>query len=186
MTLEALLQPEALDELLLQAYGARWVSDYRPVLASQWSKYYFMCLWGRTLSVGFGDGTMWDSIRIVVGNRGLPESVEWQKGGSDLAFDDVVEQHLRPLIKRFARLADVPAAVLWSNAGDALEQVFRGLLDMSPLPAVLTRRQLAGGSPNPLYGTVHYLADGTRKVRACCLAYRVPGIGHCQHCPLQN
>lgn len=189
-TSEALLEPSTFSELLLCAYGPKWLREYPQVLASQWSKYYFMCLWATTLNMPVGASVAWESARIHIGPRGLPEAFEWRDEELDVPvkdlFDAVVERHLAPWIKRFSPLTKVSAGLLWSNAGDALEQAFQQASPNSLGWAAMTRPLLANGNCNPLHDTVRYRPDGIRQVRVCCLAYRVPGIGHCAHCPLEK
>ncbi|MCS5515873.1 hypothetical protein NWF32_13810 [Pseudomonas qingdaonensis] len=49
MRLAELLRPDAFDALLLGLYGPELMPAQRPVLVSQWSKYYFAVLWRAAL-----------------------------------------------------------------------------------------------------------------------------------------
>lgn len=183
MTLDELLQAPALDVLLLQMYGPRLVASYPSVVVSQWTKYYFMCFWQSVLNAWPESSARWESVRISVDPRGLPSAIELGLPGHDETLDELIEFNLRPLIRRFAKFAKLPAGVFWSNAGDALEQALQSASGRRE-QTLWRQRRLASGARNPLHGTVRYLPDGIRKVRICCRAWQVPGVGHCEHCPL--
>ena len=186
MTLDELLQPDTLDALLLQAYGAQLFAEHRPVLVSQWSKFYFMCFWPTVLRNCPMRSGAWESVRLSVGPGGLPDVIELRGDSTGNAVHELVELNLRQLAKGFSAHGQVPVAVFWSNAGDALEQALRSHTPCHWAQGLLSARSLASGLRNPLHATVRYLPDGQRQVRACCLAWQVPGIGHCEHCPLHS
>ncbi|MCY1408682.1 Ferric iron reductase protein FhuF [compost metagenome] len=187
--LAEMLQPARLDYSLLQLYGPALMPRHLPVLVSQWSKYYFMQFWpallvprllhGWALPLGFAE------VTVALDERGLPMALKPVAAGvaGDCALEPVIAANLRPLITALSAYGGVPAAVLWGNAGDYLEQCIGALqarvnADLAPAWRLLTT---AGG---PIHEAVRYLEDGRRQRRSCCLSYRVEGIGHCEQCPL--
>ena len=186
MTLDELLQATTLDALLLRMYGQPLCAAYHPVLVSQWSKYYFMCFWPCVLQGWPEHSAAWQSVRVTLSDRGLPASMRLLDVGSSSCAEQLLDDHLRPLIERLARYAKVPPGVFWSNAGDALEQALPAFAEARWAHALLTPGEAARPRRDSLQGTVNYTSSGQRRVRACCLACQVPGIGHCAHCPLQD
>lgn len=166
---DELFEPQAFHGLLLALYGSELMPAQLPVLVSQWSKYYFMLLWREALA---GRAPDWsDRLLIALDERGLPVAYGADDGRRGLA--EVIDAHLPPLIERLARLGGVPAAVLWGNAGDCLEQVAG--------EAVKPWLQDPG---SPLFAAVGEDVAGRRRRRTCCLSYKVEWVGHCEHCPL--
>lgn len=169
LTLAELFTAQRFDALLLGLYGPQLMPAQRPVLVSQWSKYYFSLLWREALA---GQAPLL-AATLALDGRGLPVAVSAQVMGAGVV--EVLEQHLPWVVARLATLGDVPAAVLWGNAGDCLEQL------AGEQPVV---RQLLETPGNPLYAAVRYDAQGRRVRRTCCLSYKVAWVGPCEHCPL--
>lgn len=186
MTLDELTGDGVLDALLLRMYGPHLFDEHHSVLVSQWSKYYFMLLWKSALRRWPSASMAWESACLHVGKGGLPERLELLGEARNDLFDELVPGHLSPLITFFSALAKTPAGVFWSNAGDALDQALQRISQEHSLSSLLVARQLPGGQANPLRYAVHRRPDGRRTVRACCLAWQVPGIGYCEHCPLSK
>lgn len=199
VSLPELLQPRVLDQLLLRIYGSELMPAHKPVLVSQWSKYYLMHWLPVMLVSQLGHG--WDlplllrEVGLVLDERGLPVAIRFfeagEPGDAQASLEPWIASNLRPFVDILSRYGDMPAAVLWGNAGDYLEQGLRdierlGMVDPGPGQAMLSTRKLADGRPNPLYAPVRYLGDGRRERRSCCLAYQVENIGHCQSCPLAH
>jgi len=196
VSLPELLQPRVLDQLLLRIYGQALMAEHKPVLVSQWSKYYFMHWLPIMLVSQLAHG--WDlpllprETGLVLDERGVPLAVrffeEGEEGDAQASLEPWIASNLRPFIEALSAYGQVPAAMLWGNAGDYLELNVRrlqrqGLKTLAPAEALLSMRKLADGRPNPLYQPVLYLGDGRRQRRSCCLAWQVEGIGHCEHCP---
>lgn len=169
VALADLLAPGYFRGLLLALYGAELMPAQLPVLVSQWSKYYFAVLWPAALN-GRAPSVI-DEVGVELDERGLP--LAFAPGSGDLQA--VVEGHVRPLIQRLAALGEVPAAVLWGNAGDCLEL----LVNQYP-----SARFLLESPASPLFAAVRHAPDGRRVRRTCCLSYKVDWVGHCAHCPL--
>jgi ferric iron reductase protein FhuF len=197
-TLPQLLQPARLDELLLQIYGPELMPSHKPVLVSQWSKYYFMhwlpALLVSQLAYGWYLPLQLDEIGLLLDERGLPQAIRLldagEAGDADESLEPWVQANLRPFIERLSAYGEVPASVLWGNAGDYLEVNVRRLqaqgLNVAPALALLESRKSSDGRANPLYAPVRYQADGKRERRTCCLAYKVEWVGPCEHCPLHT
>jgi len=190
------LQAAELDAALLRIYGQPLFDEQKPVLVSQWSKYFFMHWWPAILVTQLVRGwylpLQLDQLGLVLNERGLPLGVklleEGEPGEADESLEPVVQASLRPFIERLSAYGEVPTAVLWGNAGDYLEQATVRLqalgVAVGPALALLHSRKAADGRGNPLYEPVRYLPDGKRQRRSCCLAYKVGWVGHCEHCPL--
>lgn len=169
LTRDALFESQTFHGLLLALYGPELMPAQLPVLVSQWSKYYFMLLWREALA---GRAPRWSAeLRVELDARGLPAAYGAGDGLNGLA--EVIDAHLPPLIERLARLGGVPAAVLWGNAGDCLEQV-----------AGDAAKPWLQDLDSPLFAAVGEDAAGRRRRRTCCLSYKVEWVGHCEHCPL--
>lgn len=199
VSLPELLQPQVLDQLLLKIYGADLMPSHKPVLVSQWSKYYFMHWLPVMLVSQLGHG--WDlpllprETGLVLDERGVPLAVrffgEGEEGDPQASLEPWIASNLRPVIEALSEYGEVAPAVLWGNAGDYLELNLRrlqrlGLHAQGPAETLLGTRKLADGRANPLYQPVRYRGDGRRERRSCCLAWQVEGIGYCEQCPTQR
>ncbi|WP_433885104.1 (2Fe-2S)-binding protein [Pseudomonas vranovensis] len=172
ITLQALLDEARFDALLLALYGPELMPAQRPVLVSQWSKYYFALVW-RTLREG-ASLAAFSQASLLLDERGLPLALI----ADGAPCQDLLAEHLQPLVVRLAERGALAAAVLWGNAGDCLDQLLQGRGDSSGLQVLLS----TPGSP--LYAAVNLDARGRRRRRTCCLSYKVDWVGHCEHCPL--
>lgn len=176
LPVEQVLQAVRFESLLLELYGPALMPAQRPVLVSQWSKYYFAVVWQALLE---GKGLpVFAATEVNLDSRGLPLAL----GGQGVRCDGIeaaLEHHLQPVVLRLAALGAVAPAVLWGNAGDCLDQALqRAEGDGGGLGRLLT-------SPDsPLYAAVSVDALGRRCRRTCCLSYKVDWVGHCEHCPL--
>jgi ferric iron reductase protein FhuF len=188
------LQPESLDALLLNIYGPELMPAQRPVLVSQWSKYYFMQLIPPVVVASLvfdrhGLLTL-DQVSVALDERGLPAGVKLPMG-EGRSLTGLVDENLRPFIEMLSAYGEVPSAVLWGNAGDYLESCLlrlRSLTDIS-LDAgygLLRDRRLHDGQRNPLFNAISYVGEPVRrKRRTCCLSYQVEWVGRCEHCPVE-
>jgi len=190
-----LLQPEKLDQMLMQTYGPELMPRHLPVLVSQWSKYYFMHLIPLVVVAVLVQGWCWplalEGIGVSLDSRGLPDGVKLPEQGAAVAvesFDGLLDHNLQPVIESLSAYSGVGGGVLWGNAGDYLETCLRQLADVSDVPldagyALLRNKQRSDGRRNPLFNAITY-PDQRRQRRSCCLSYQVEWIGHCEHCPL--
>lgn len=197
VALPALLQKRVLDQLLTRIYGAAMLDEHKPVLVSQWSKYYFMHWLPAMLVSQLAHG--WDlplllrETGLILDERGVPLAVRFfeagEEGDAQASLEPWIASNLRPFIDALSQYGEVPPAVLWGNAGDYLESSVRrlqqmGLRNLAPAEGLMSQRKLADGRANPLYQPVRYLGDGRRERRHCCLARQVTDVPPCEHCPL--
>jgi len=171
LTLAELFTAQRFDAVLLGLYGPELMPAQRPVLVSQWSKYCFSLLWREALR-GRAPRQV-EALMLELDVRGLPVAVSALVPGAGVVA--VLEHHLPWVVARLAALGGVPAAVLWGNAADCLDQL------AGEQPVV---RQLFETPGNPLYAAISHDAWGRRVRRTCCLSYKVAWVGHCEHCPL--
>ncbi|WP_249684256.1 siderophore-iron reductase FhuF [Pseudomonas sp. RC2C2] len=175
IALPVLLDEARFDALLLALYGPQLMPAQRPVLVSQWSKYYFALVWrmvreGQPLSA-------FSATAVKVDARGLPVALV-AEGVACQGLQAVMAAHLQPVVARMVVLGAVPPAVLWGNAGDCLDQALQGISDNTGLQVLLE----TPGSP--LFAAISQDSAGRRRRRTCCLSYKVDWVGHCEHCPL--
>ena len=190
-----LLQAPVMDEILLRIYGAQWLASDRPVLISQFSRYYFMHWLPAMLVIQLAHGWFLPlepgAVGLVFDERGQPTAMKMleagEPGDAGASLEPWIAVNMRPLVEWLSADGGVPPAVLWGNAGDIFERTVRrlqglGLRQVEPALALLEIRKLADGRPNPLYAPVKYVGDGRRVRRSCCLAYKL--VGPCEDCPL--
>ncbi|MBD8491522.1 siderophore-iron reductase FhuF [Pseudomonas syringae] len=204
--LPALLRAERLEALLEGVYGAALMASHKPVLVSQWAKYYFMHLIPPVLAADLAHGWHWPlalaDIALALDERGVPVGLQFLQPGAFRPavaqapwqrFAALFDDNLQPFIEALSAYGPLPRAVLWSSAGDTLEQCLRHLERIDPALAqdgwpLLRHRRRSEGRANPLFNAVTHVpqADGTlrRQRRSCCLSYQVQWVGRCEHCPL--
>jgi ferric iron reductase protein FhuF len=196
--LPALLQAEALDALLLNIYGPTLMPSQRPVLVSQWSKYYFMQVIPPVLVASLVQGWRWplqlDQIALALDERGVPVGIRFLGAGAvgegEPDFAGLLDDNLQPFIDALSHYGDVPSAVLWGNAGDYLESCLIQLSAVTDVPlsagfTLLRSKALSDGRRNPLYNAIRYVGESARRQRRnCCLSHRVEWVGRCEHCPV--
>ena len=201
--LTELLRDEGLDRLLLKVYGPELMKDQLPVLVSQWMKYYAMQLIPPVVVASLAHGAGWplglDRLSFALHERGYLDGVRFEGAVMPAPISDDPFERFAPLlenlqlvIERLSDYGDVPATVLWGNAGDYLETCLRQLSAAGDVSVVagyglLRERLRPDGRRNPLFNTVSYIEkDGqtVRQRRTCCLSYRVEWVGRCEHCPL--
>jgi ferric iron reductase protein FhuF len=202
-SLTELLRDEGLDRLLLKVYGLELMKDQLPVLVSQWMKYYAMQLIPPVVVASLAHGAGWplelDRLSFALHERGYLDGVRFHGHVMEVSVSDNPFERFAPLlgnlqevIDRLSAYGDVPAAVLWGNAGDYLETCLRQLSAASDVSvvaghALLRERLRPDGRRNPLFNAVSYIErDGqrVRQRRTCCLSHRVEWVGRCEHCPL--
>lgn len=201
--LTELLRDEALDRLLLKVYGPELVREQLPVLVSQWMKYYAVQLIPPVVVASLAHGMGWplglDRLSFALHERGVLDGVRFEGAVTQVPVSDNPFERFAPLlgnlqrvIDRLSAYGDVPAAVLWGNAGDYLETCLRQLSAASDVAlgagyGLLRERLRPDGRRNPLFQSVSYIernGQTVRQRRTCCLSHRVEWVGRCEHCPL--
>lgn len=176
LRVQQLLQTARFEPLLLELYGPELMPAQRPVLVSQWSKYYFATVWQRLLS---GSSLpVFDAAEVTLDNRGLPQALGGQ-GAACQGLEAIMASHLQPLVAHLAVLGALMPRVLWGNAGDCLDQALQHADGAHPELA-----RLLTSPDSPLYAAVSLDASGRRRRSSCCLSYKVQWVGHCEYCPL--
>jgi ferric iron reductase protein FhuF len=208
LSADLFFQPETfsafVDELL-----ARYKTDERLALVSLWSKWYFSTflapvmaanlLLQRALPIALRD------VGLKLGDDARPQALHLRDAGQPLPectaferFQTLIEQHLEPVIETLASVSRASPRLFWSNAGNTFEFVTTRI-DLHPLanpdstlPAreILSARLRPDGRRNPLFAPVRYHDIGEdepqRLRRICCIRYRLPGVGYCSSCPLDE
>lgn len=188
---------------------ARYKTDERLALVSLWSKWYFSTflapvmaanlLQQRELPLALAD------VGLKLGDDARPQALHLRDEGQILPpctaferFHTLVECHLEPVIGILASVSRASPRLFWSNAANTFEFVttrieLHPLADISStLPAreILTARLRPDGRRNPLFAPVRYQDIGEdepqRLRRICCIRYRLPGVGYCSSCPLDE
>ena len=198
-----LLQPVTLDRLLLRVYGPELMPEKRPVLVSQFAKYYFMQFIAPVVVASLVDDVSWplglDEVAFAVSERGLLDGVRFLGDSfsvvpsSDpfMRFGPLVA-HVQSVIDALSAYGGVGASVFWSSAGDYLETCLRRLEAVSDVSlesgyGLLREHLQPDGRRNPLFNTITYIERPPRRQRrSCCLSYQVEWVGRCEHCPLQG
>lgn len=200
----ALLDRDVLADRL-RSFAAPYREPEMRAVATQWSKQHFArllvpffganLLLGRALPVDLG------AISVSAGPDGrtirflTDPASERASGTGRSRFDAVVEGHLRPLIDGLSRASSLSPRVLWSNAGNLVEQVVRTIErapeadpdGMSAARDLLGDRPAEGQGPSPLASPVRYLGEPPRRVRrVCCLRYLIAELTLCGTCPIQR
>jgi len=210
MPLQQLLQDDVLLGDMMARYGRHWRSDDQRAVASAWSLNYFAALLPpavaassvlhRTLPLGI------DDTRILLNEQGavrllcLPDDgVVVQNADAQERYQQLVWEHLAPIIGRLAQAFRSSPRVLWGNTIRRIRATLVAA-EQFPLPKnrlrdIVADRQFLLNQPawpdgraNPLHHKGDALAAQTpqRKYlhRNCCLYYRLPDEGYCGACPL--
>jgi len=202
-----LFEPAHFDDLIDRLALSYPDADRRAV-TSMWTLYYFslltivpIVLWQRKRHILPLDmGTM--SV-VVSKASGLPEafllpSAGIAAAGSTVfeALDAMVNRHMAPAIAFLKSHCRVSVRMLWCNAAGYMDWVLR---ELSPAGGegsgfeLFTEPKLAGGEPNPFWGTISRIPDPENQAaeisrrKVCCLRYRLPQVGGCgAACPIRE
>ncbi|WP_053154127.1 siderophore-iron reductase FhuF [Pseudomonas sp. Pf153] len=187
----------------------RYKTDERLALVSLWSKWYFSTFLAPVMAANLLQH--WDlplalgDTGIQLGNDARPQALHLSHAGHPLPpgtaferFHTLIEDHLEPVIETLVSASRASPRLFWSNAGNTFEFV-TSRIDLHPLanahstaPAreILNARLRPNGRRNPLFAPVHYQEIGEdepqRLRRICCIRYRLPGVGYCSSCPLDE
>ncbi|WP_332302870.1 siderophore-iron reductase FhuF [Rhizobium sp. GR12] len=199
-----LTQPGRLSAIL-ERFSTFYQQPEPRAVASQWSKIYFSKLivpsvaaslmldWRLALDV--------DETGVILDELGRPEAFCLRHAGlaitprtAEERFSFVIDAHIAPVISAIARVSGLSRKVLWSNAGNIVENVLSYCEKSAPAKisveqarVLLGARRLSDGEANPLFEPVRYPElDGAkvRKRRVCCIRYLIPSLAYCKTCPL--
>jgi ferric iron reductase protein FhuF len=195
--------PDALAALTRDYPGAP-----RRAQVSQWAKHYFRLLLPPAIAaalLGLQLPLALDRVGLRLDADGLPGGLELDHLGeplpTDTSLQDVYQellwQHLAPLIDRLAEHGKLSRRVLWNSAGNLIEHLLRHFVDEGHPEAqahgdwLFGQRRLDDGSANPLWQPVRYVdsflppvPSPVRLRRLCCLRYELAGEVCCATCPL--
>ena len=219
-----LMQPDRLSAIL-EKFSTCYQKPERRAVASQWSKIYFSKLivpsvaaalmldWRLPLDLGV--------TGITLDEFGRPGAFCLTHAGLAIAaqtaverFSFVIDAHIAPVIGAIAGASGLSQKVLWSNAGNIVENVVSYSEKSAPAKKsveqarlLLRARRLSSGEPNPLFEPVRYThtcetqvrkrrvccmpytadrfyAEPERLRRVCCIRYLIPSLAYCKTCPL--
>jgi len=202
-----IFDPDRLDSIL-KSFAKRYEEPETRAVASQWSKLYFSRLilpsaaaailfdWQLQLDISHmyvaldSDG---GSIRFGLPSKGNRTAIKNPRE----RFSFLVDAHLHQVIPVLSDVSGLPRKVLWSNAGNILENVVQRSASIlgsehfgvSDGHHYLAERRFENGKTNPLFEPVRYIDnDGEiqRKRRICCLRYFIPSLSVCKTCPLEK
>jgi ferric iron reductase protein FhuF len=194
-------------EALLQRYARLYSNPDSIAVATQWSKWHFslllppavaaMIVAQHELPLALVD------TAIILSEDGRAEVFRLSGPSHGIDANDVsdclrrlIDGHLAPLIATLAVVSKAPEKVLWSNAGNVLENVLKecgtwipcGHPILANANRLLAQRSHADGTRNCLFEPVRYVVQGNeniRKRKVCCLRYRIPSLNLCKSCPLK-
>jgi ferric iron reductase protein FhuF len=202
-----IFNPDHLDSIL-KRFAKRYQEPDHRAVASQWSKLYFSRLilptaaaavlfdWQLQLDLSNMRIAMDDdggNIRFGLQSKGIQGTIK----NSGERFSFLADAHLRHVIPVLSDAGGLPQKVLWSNAGNILENVMqRSAALLGPEHHgvqdgrnYLKTRRFEDGSLNPLFEPVRYIehhGEVQRKRRICCLRYFIPALSVCKTCPLEK
>jgi ferric iron reductase protein FhuF len=201
--LDALLRDDArLDALLDQAARRRGGADPRAV-ASAWTLDYFAALLPSAVVAAsvlqHRLPLAPHQVRLLHDADGRLRHICLAGAGADAAgtgtearYEELVWQHLDPLVGGVARRARLAPRVLWSNALRRMDAIFKragalphhsGIL-VADRALLIARPAWSDGRDNPLHYAPAKAAAAAGAHRNCCLYHRLPGQTFCAACPL--
>lgn len=175
-------------------------------VATQWSKWHFSRLLtpviAASLAADWQLPLALDEIGIVLSpdSRTLAVRVAHEGGRQSFAdaeerFALLIDGHLAPLIAALAQASGLPRKVLWSNAGNVVENTIQDCAALlgeahpaiKQARALLSARNRPDGRRNELFAPVAYVGEESqRRRRICCLRYRMASLPLCKTCPLDE
>lgn len=201
--LDALLRDDTLLDTLLSQAARRWDGAEARAVASAWTLDYFAAL---LPSVVVAASVLQQRLPLAPHQVGVQHDADGRLrhiflagtisnaagAGAEARYEELVWEHLDPLISRIARRVRLAPRVLWSNALRRMDNVFQQAGAHLPRPdSLLADRALLIASPswsdgrdNPLYYAPEKAATGAH--RNCCLYHRLPGETFCDRCPLSS
>ncbi|WP_082571861.1 siderophore-iron reductase FhuF [Ensifer sp. Root142] len=202
VSLDSILKPgpiaNALDGLL-----QRWGPGDRRAAASLWTQGYFGRLLRPVIAYGLVHD-IWFSLElsdIYVGLSDLETPVRFVlKRAAPAPVSEhlgrIVEDNVKPLIVRMARVTATSERVHWSNASYTLCRAcghVRDLWQQETMPADVAVRlremEMHMSAVHPLFRLTHMVPDAARGIclqrKVCCIRYKLDGLKKCgTACPI--
>lgn len=196
--------------ILLQHYLAAHAQDAsqphtRRARISMWSQWYFANMLPSWVIVSLTHNWQLpihpDKLFMSLQEEGLPSQIYLQGQGEAFVaqpdapfhrFEEMIEQHLRPVCQALATISDLKPGIYWGNAAVrvnwGVQQLELTQVDSSEGKALIDARELSPGRKNPLFQPVRpeNPCDPTSTLyrRQCCLRYELDDIAMCPSCPL--
>jgi len=206
LPLTALLDGAQLDQAM-RRHAAHWRSDDLRAVASAWSLDYFAAMLVPAMAamavLRHRLPLQATQVRVMLAANGgiaqvcLPDAGQpWPQAVPQQRYEELIWQHLTPVIAALNQRFRTPSTILWGNAVRYIHAVLqRGAL--LPLPAhdgLAADRRLLLDSPlwpdgraNPLHHRRTSPPPGVEYLhRNCCLYHRLPGEDYCAACPLRG
>ncbi|GAB2930505.1 hydroxamate siderophore iron reductase FhuF [Hafnia psychrotolerans] len=178
-------------------------TEKRRARISMWSQWYFANLLPGWVIVSLSHGWQLpistENVYLSLQDEGLPNQIYLDGPGEALLstqpmarFDQMIEQHLRPVCQALADISGLKPGIYWSNAGVrvswGIKQAERVNADISDGMALLDARELHYGGKNPLYQPMRpedpQDDNSPQFRRQCCLRYELADHVMCSSCPL--
>ncbi|QMV51503.1 siderophore-iron reductase FhuF [Ewingella americana] len=188
--------------LTLHAEDASHVEKRRARI-SMWSQWYFANLLPSWVIVSLSHGWQLpiaaDNVYLALQDEGLPHQIYLDGPGAAFTspqpmdrFEEMIEQHLRPVCHAMAEISGLKPGIYWSNAGIrvgwGIKQAELVNADISDGMALLNARELPDGGKNPLFQPMrpeNPLDENSPQFRRqCCLRYELADHAMCPSCPL--
>lgn len=188
----------------LDRFGANYPRPDPLAVATQWSKWHFsvflMPVMAASIAIDRQLPVALDEIGVVLSPDSRTLAIRLAHEGERRRFThgherfaQICDDHLAPLIKALSKASGLPAKVLWSNAGNVIENVVRQCATMlgeshegvRQAQAFLAARSWPDGRRNDLFAPISYVGEA-RKRRICCLRYRIETLSLCKTCPLDS
>ncbi|CAM3565128.1 siderophore-iron reductase FhuF [Rouxiella silvae] len=180
-------------------------TDKRRARISMWSQWYFAYLLPTWVIVSLTHNWQLpirpERLFLSLQQEGLPSQIYLRGEGTAftpsveaplLRFEEMIEQHLRPVCQAMADLSGLKPSIYWGNAavrvGWGIQQAELVKADVSEGKALLDARELSAGRKNPLFQPLRpenpHDPESPLFRRQCCLRHELPDIAMCPSCPL--
>lgn len=179
--------------------------DKRRARISMWSQWYFANLLPSWVIISLRHN--WQlpihpqQLFLTLQEEGLPCQIYLQGEGEAYVpqpqvpfyrFEEMIEQHLRPVCQAMAAVSHLKPGIYWGNAAVrvnwGIQQAELVNADIREGTALIEARELSAGRKNPLFQPLR--PENPRDPesplfrRQCCLRYELPDIAMCPSCPL--
>ncbi|WP_369788234.1 siderophore-iron reductase FhuF [Rouxiella sp. WC2420] len=179
--------------------------DQRRARISMWSQWYFANVLPSWVIISLTHNWQLpirpDQLYLSLQEEGLPNQIYLQSEGEAFVahddapfyrFDEMIEQHLRPVCQALAAVSDLKPGIYWGNAAVrvnwGIQQAELLNIDTREGKALIDARELSAGRKNPLFQPLRPENPcdpaSTLYRRQCCLRYDLPDVAMCPSCPL--
>lgn len=180
-------------------------TDKRRARISMWSQWYFANLLPSWVIVSLTHNWQLpirpEQLFLSLQEEGLPSQIYLQGQGQAFQaradepfyrFEEMIEQHLRPVCQALAAVSDLKPGIYWGNAAVrvnwGIQQAELLKIDTREGKALIEARELSAGRKNPLFQPLRpeNPCDPTSTLyrRQCCLRYDLADVAMCPSCPL--